>query len=198
MYIGHLNFQPKSFLCPYNLRDPFPTNMVVTENAIYFSSHFWNNHCTLALISLPLFQASLTKSIGGIPHLSKTNITILLLFFLVHFSFLSLLWSLPLCLSDILWILSLSLTCKMMRLFGRLLSDPNQHKQVNAVKTYKGESPEEVSDPLVTLSPRGVAVGLAVWVSVQSVEQMAGVLGREQQVSACMSPGWCELAPSKL
>lgn len=77
----------------------------------------------------------------------------------------------------------------MMRLLVGLLGDPNQHKQVRAVKTYKGESPEEVADPLVTLSPRGVAAALAVCVSVQSVEQMAGVLGREQQVSACMSPG---------
>lgn len=33
MYIGHLNFQPKSFFGPYNLRDPFPTLVVVTENA---------------------------------------------------------------------------------------------------------------------------------------------------------------------
>lgn len=75
---------------------------------------------------------------------------------------------------------------------------PNQHERLRAVKTYKAESPEEVADPLVTLSPRGVAAALAVCVSVQSVEQMAGVLGREQQVSACMSPGWCELAPSEL
>ena len=76
-----------------------------------------------------------------------------------------------------------------MRLLVGLLSAPDQRKQVRAVKTYKGGSPGEVADPLVTLSPRGVAVALAVWVSVQSVEQMAGVLGREQQVSACMSPG---------
>jgi len=41
----------------------------------------------------------------------------------------------------------------------------------------------------VTLSPRGEAAALAVCVSAQSVEQMAGVLGREQQVSVCMSPG---------
>lgn len=71
----------------------------------------------------------------------------------------------------------------------RLLGDSNQHMHVRAVKTYKGESPGEVADPLVTLSPRGVAAALAVCVSMQSVEQMAGVLGREQQVSVCMSPG---------
>lgn len=76
-----------------------------------------------------------------------------------------------------------------MRLLGGCLGNSNQYKQVRAVKTYKGESPEEEADPLMTLSPRGVAAALAVWVSVQSVEQMAGVLGREQQVSACMSQG---------
>ena len=85
-----------------------------------------------------------------------------------------------------------------MRLLILLLGDPRQHKQAEAVTTYKGESGEDVADPLVTLSPRGVAAALAVRVSVQSVEQMAGVLGREQQVSACMSLGWWELAPSKL
>lgn len=78
---------------------------------------------------------------------------------------------------------------QIMRLLVGLHGDPNQHERVRAVRTYKGESPEEVADPLVTLSPRGVAAALAVCVSVQSVEQMAGVLGREQQVSACMSPG---------
>lgn len=58
-----------------------------------------------------------------------------------------------------------------------------------AVKTYKGESPEVAADPPVTPSPRGVAAVLAECVSVQSVEQMAGVLGREQQVSARVSAG---------
>lgn len=36
---------------------------------------------SLALLSPPLFLSSPTKSIGGIPHLSKTNIRIRLLFF---------------------------------------------------------------------------------------------------------------------
>lgn len=76
-----------------------------------------------------------------------------------------------------------------MRLLVGLLVDPNQQERVRAVKTYKGESPGEVADPPVTLLPRGEAVALAVCVSLQSVEQMAEVPGREQQVSACMSPG---------
>lgn len=61
--------------------------------------------------------------------------------------------------------------------------------RARAVETREGESPGEVADPLVTLSPRGEAAALAVCVSVQSVEQMAGVPGREQQVSVCVSPG---------
>ena len=82
MYIGHLNFQPEHLFCPYNLRDQFPTVVVVTENAgtllIFFT--ICNHRCSLVLLSLPLFLASLTKSIGGIPHLSKANIILLLLF----------------------------------------------------------------------------------------------------------------------
>lgn len=53
---------------------------------------------------------------------------------------------------------------QIMRLLAGLPVDPNQHGRVRAVKTYKGESSEEVADPPVTLSPRGVAAALAVCV----------------------------------
>ena len=76
-----------------------------------------------------------------------------------------------------------------MRLLAGLPVDPNQHERVKAVKTYEGESPEAAADPPVTPLPRGVAAVLAVCVAVQSVEQMAAVVGREQRVSACVSAG---------
>lgn len=85
-----------------------------------------------------------------------------------------------------------------MRLLAALPVDPNQHERVNAVKTYKGESPEVAADPALTPPPRGAAAVLAVCVSVQSVEQMARVPGREQQVSARVSAGGCEPASSEL
>lgn len=189
MYIGHLIFQPEPLFCPYNLREPFPTPVVVSENAatpdIFLT--ICNHRCSLVLLSLPLSLASLTKSIGGIPHLSKTNIRILLVLFSP--CLVPSLCALPLAASQPYCRFSLCPSAQIMRLLVGLLGDPNQHERVRAVKTYKGESPGEVADPLVTLSPRGVAAALAVCVSVQSVEQMAGVLGREQQVSACMSPG---------
>lgn len=85
-----------------------------------------------------------------------------------------------------------------MRLLAALPVDPNQHERVKAARTYQGESPEVVADPAPTPPPRGAAAVLAVCVWVQSVEQMARVPGREQQVSARVSAGGCEPASSEL
>lgn len=153
MYVCYLDVQPEPLLfvriiCSWCHREFWSL-------LIFFSIH--NHQCSL----ISLFLASLTKSIGGIPHLSKANIRILvaLCFFLLILSL-----SLSLCFTGCYRRTVKRHSVQIMRLLAGLPVDPNQHGRVRAVETYKGESSEEVADPPVTLSPRGVAAALAVCV----------------------------------
>lgn len=114
----------------YSERPLFPSVRTLTLGLLLFLS--CSLYCSLVLHSLPPFLSSLTKSIGGIPHLSKTNIRICLLVF-SSLSIPSYCW-------DSLQILQFVNLCRFFSFFlflvwgVELLGNHNQHMQVKAVK----------------------------------------------------------------